>query len=96
MNTANALGFFLLGTVMQVLPRIGGGTPGDVESAQTLWLQVMSLVTGGIGGGYLLRMGLQEASTMLSRLSLRRAEAREQAAAQVTPQTMPLGVRVTF
>lgn len=98
MNTANAIGFFLLGTVMQVAPLFGGAHAG-VADGQTLWLQFMGLVTGAIGAGYLLRMGAQEVSVLLARLALRRAEGREQlaqAAHAQEGQEMPLGVRVTF
>lgn len=99
MNTANAIGFFLLGTIMQVLPLIvpleAGAGYGAAEG-QTLWLQFMGLVTGLIGSGYLLRTAAQEFSVMLTRLALRRAEAREQLAAGRGKQSMPLGVRVTF
>ncbi len=80
---------------MQVLPLLGGVTPGEAASAQTLWLQMMSVVTGAIGGGYLLRVGVAEAAAVLSRIAERRAEAREQVA-QENAQTMPVGVRVTF
>lgn len=93
MNTANALGFLLLGTVFQTLPLMGLGA----HETQTLWLQLMGLVTGAIGTGYLLRIAASEVSIALSRLALRRAEAREQfeegARAQ---QALSLGVRVTF
>jgi hypothetical protein len=96
MNTANAIGFFLLGTVMQVVPLFGGAAAGVVDG-QTLWLQFMGLVTGAIGAGYLLRMGGQEVSVLLARLALRRAEAREQFAQGArAQQAMPLGVRVRF
>jgi hypothetical protein len=96
MNTANAIGFFLLGTIMQVMPLLGGAAHSTADG-QTLWLQFMGLVTGGIGAGYLLRMGAQEMSVMLNRLALRRAEAREQMAQGArAQQAMPLGVRVRF
>jgi hypothetical protein len=95
MNTANALGFLLLGTAMQVLPLLSGGSPAGPATAQTLWLQVMSVVTGAIGGGYLMRVGLAEAVIAFSRMAERRAELREQAA-QENAQPMPVGVRVTF
>jgi hypothetical protein len=95
MNTANALGFFLLGTAMQVLPLLGGASPSEATSTQILWLQVMSVVTGAIGGGYLLRVGTAEALYAWARLAERRAEAREHRA-QENAQPMPLGVRVTF
>jgi hypothetical protein len=96
MNTANALGFFLLGTVMQALPLMSASPAYDSGTTQTMWLQLMGLVTGGIGGGYLLRMGVAEATAGWSRIAWRRAEAREQAS-QGAQQTMPLGgVRVTF
>ncbi|MGC4071425.1 MAG: hypothetical protein QM760_02680 [Nibricoccus sp.] len=100
MNTANAIGFFLLGTIMQIIARVvpfevGTGYAG--AEGQALWLEFMSLVTGALGAGYLLRLGVQEMSVVLSRFALRRAEAREQfeqgARAQ---QAMPLGVRVRF
>ena len=98
MNTANAIGFFLLGTVMQVLPLVDGSAAYGPETTQTLWLQFMGLVTGSIGGGYLVRTGFAEASVLLTRIAQRRAEAREQAAAaQGARQQMPLGgVRVTL
>lgn len=97
MNTANAIGFFLLGAVMLVLPAIGGsGASLDAQTTQTLWLQLMGIVTGFIGTGYLLRTATLEASTLLSRVALRRAEAREQRLRAATTRTMPLGVRVTF
>jgi hypothetical protein len=100
MNTANAIGFFLLGTIMQVITRIvpfevGSGYAG--AEGQTLWLEFMGLVTGAIGAGYLLRVGAQELSVVLARLALRRAEAREQFAQGArAQQSMPLGVRVRF
>ncbi len=98
MNTANAIRFFLLGTVMQVVALTASPSAGasmGVADAQTLWLQLMGLVTGVIGAGYLLRVGANEVAGMLVRASLRRAEAREQLA-QAAPQEIPLGVRVTF
>jgi hypothetical protein len=98
MNTANAIGFFLLGTVMQVLPSINGSPAYAPETTQTLWLQFMGLVTGVIGGGYLVRTGFAEASVLLTRFAQRRAEAREQAAAvQGASHQLPLGgVRVSL
>jgi hypothetical protein len=98
MNTANAIGFFLLGTVMQVLPLVDGSPAYGPETTQTLWLQVMGFVTGVIGGGYLVRAGVGEALVLLTRIAQRRAEVREQAAAaQGASQQLPLGgVRVTL
>jgi hypothetical protein len=99
MNTANAVAFFILGTVMQVLPQITslGGAGLGAQETQMLWLQFMGLVTGGIGAGYLVRMGAREASMLVGRIALRRADAREQTAQGArASQAMPLGVRVTF
>ncbi len=95
MNTANAIGFFLLGTVMQVLPWTSGAGY-DPSSTQTLWLQLMGAVTGLLGGGYLLNLGWREASAYVSQLVARRVEARERLA-QARGREIPLrGVRVTF
>ncbi|ATC64352.1 hypothetical protein CMV30_10520 [Nibricoccus aquaticus] len=100
MNTANAIGFFLLGTVMQVAALTASPSAGSsigLADTQTLWLQLMGLVTGAIGAGYLLRMGAQEMSVMLNRLVLRRSEAREQITQGARArQAMPVGVRVRF
>lgn len=100
MNIANAIGFFLLGTIMQVLPvilRLEAGATLGAEEAQALWLQFMGVVSAAIGGGYLLRIGAHEVSVMLARLAIRRAEAREQFAQGArAQQSMPLGVRVRF
>lgn len=82
---------------MQAVPQfmpLGGSTYG-AENTQTLWLQLMGLVTGFIGAGYLLRMGAREVSATVARLALRRAEVREQLP-QTAQQALPLGVRVTF
>lgn len=100
MNTSNAIAFFILGTVMQVVPRIAslaGGAGYGAAETQVLWLQFMGLVTGSIGAGYLLRMGAREASVAWSRFAQRRLEAREQLAQGEASQEVPLGgVRVTF
>jgi hypothetical protein len=99
MNTANAVAFFILGIVMQVLPQVTsmGGSGLGAQETQTLWLQFMGFVTGGMGAGYLIRMGAREAAVLVARTALRRAEAREQIAQGArAPQEMPLGVRVTF
>ncbi len=99
MNTANAIGFLLLGTVMQVVALtapesvVGGFGP---EAARTLWLQFMGLVTGALGGGYLVREGGREIVAMASRAWARRIEAREQVAQGAVRQVPHGGVRVTF
>jgi hypothetical protein len=53
MNFRHALGFFAVGAVLALIPRLA---PGLVESAgvdgsstQTIWLQIMSFVLMGIG-----------------------------------------------
>lgn len=99
MNTANAIGFLFLGTLMQVIaltaPASVVGSFGP-EEARTLWLQFMGLITGAIGGGYLVREGSREMVAMLGRTWARRVEAREQVA-QGAARRVPLGgVRVTF
>lgn len=82
---------------MQVLPLLSGGASQGSWDTQTLWLQFMGLITGMIGTGYLLRVAADEASVLLARLALRRAEVREQIAQGArAQQAMPLGVRVTF
>ena len=95
MNIANAIGFFVLGMIMQAVPQImplEGSAHG--ADTQTLWLQVMSVVTGAIGGGYLLRAGAREVSQAAARLLARRVEAK---GTRTAPATLPLaGVRVTF
>lgn len=97
MNNANAIGFLLLGTVMQTLPLVGGGTNLGAHETQTLWLQFMGLITGAIGMSYLMRTAAKEVSQVVSRLAVRRAEAREQLSQGArAQQSMPLGVRVTF
>lgn len=92
MNTANAIGFFILGAFMQVIPLVSGASYGAADS-QTLWLQFMSLITGSIGAGYLLRLAAQEVSVIAARIALRRAEARERQP-QTARQGLSLGVRV--
>lgn len=95
MNTANAIGFFLLGTVMQVLPWMNGAGY-DPSSSQTLWLHFMGAVTGLVGGSYLLNQAWRETSAYVAQLAARRLEARERLA-QARPREVPLGgVRVTF
>jgi hypothetical protein len=98
MNIANALVFVYLGTVMQVLPLLGvGAMDANLAShgASALWLQVMGLVTGGIGGSYLLREAGRESWVYAQRVLARRAEARA-LAAQGVRQAAPVGVRVSF
>ena len=66
------------------------------EEARTLWLQFMGLITGAIGGGYLVREGSREMIAMLNRAWARRIEAREQVAQGAVRQVPLGGVRVTF
>ena len=61
MNLPNVIGFFGLGFVMEVLPRlapewVGGGASRVGANMGALWLAVMGAVMMIIGGAYLARM----------------------------------------
>ena len=56
MNFRHALGFFAVGAVLALLPRIAPGwCPADGvdgSSTRTIWLQIMSFVQMGLGVSY--------------------------------------------
>jgi hypothetical protein len=59
MNDLNALIFGLIGTSMELLPRVFPSwfppTGADQASARALWLDVVGAVQIGMGAGYILR-----------------------------------------
>jgi hypothetical protein len=56
MNFRHALGFFAVGAVLALIPRIAPGwclpTGVDGSSTRTIWLQIMSFVLMGLGVSY--------------------------------------------
>ena len=54
MTLPNVLGFFGIGFVMEVLPRLG--TEATDSATSLLWLTTMGAVMMVIGGSYLVRM----------------------------------------
>ena len=56
MNFRRALGFFAVGAVFALLPRIAPGlfpaTGADGSSTRMIWLQIMSLLQMGLGLSY--------------------------------------------
>jgi hypothetical protein len=69
MNAANALIFAVLGSAMEILPRLFPGwiahQGGDCGAARALWLAVMGTVQIGLGLGYLVRAHLVPLSVRL-------------------------------
>jgi hypothetical protein len=56
MNFRHALGFFAVGAVLALIPRIAPGwcpsTGVDGSSTRTIWLQIMSFIQLGLGVSY--------------------------------------------
>ncbi len=96
MNNANAVGFLLLGTLFQVLPWLGASELG-ANANRTLWLQIMGVVTGGVGVVFLLNSAVGALSAAIARLALRRQHAGvEFAQGARAHQSMSLEGRATF
>lgn len=107
MNTANAWGFLLLGSLMNFMPLIAPSTvaapvgPGDMSTA-TLWLHFMGSLVSGIGGAYLSRTALYHAPVLLVQLldlgsrALRPvAQPVARVASAASSNSAPIGARVT-
>ena len=68
MNLANAFGFLVLGSVMNLVPSFA---PSSVAS--DLWLHFMGCVVGGIGSTYVLREGALKLPTLVGAIGARLA-----------------------
>ncbi len=69
MNSPNAFGFLGLGILMQVLPDVAPSLIGHAalatQSTGALWMEFMSYVVVGIGGGHFVHQGAQRLSVLL-------------------------------
>ena len=83
MNSSNAIGFVVLGSIMNAVPTLlpSEFTQGLVVAGMTssaLWLHFMGVVVGSIGGGHLLKEGF--ASMRLASRALRQVRTQRAAA----------------
>lgn len=70
MNIKNALGFFVLGLLMNATPVVAQSLTGTAflaeSSVRQVWLEFMSWVVGGIGFAYVAREGAVRVSVALA------------------------------
>ena len=73
MTLENAVGFFLLGTLMRILPWVAPGSMGaraiDGQSTGALWLEFMGILLLVLGGTHLLRPLFSATWMQLKRLA---------------------------
>jgi hypothetical protein len=102
MNTANAWGFLVFGSLMNFMPTIAPAlvappSPAG-DSVASLWLHFMGAVVGTIGGGYLSRAAYRQAPTLLAQaaqVGLRTLRPITRPAARGATSRVPVGARVT-
>jgi hypothetical protein len=84
MNSSNAIGFIVLGSIMNAVPTLipSGFTEGMMIAGMTssaLWLHFMGLVVGSIGGGHLVKEGFAS-MRLASRTALKQVRVQRAAA----------------
>ena len=84
MNSSNAIGFIVLGSIMNAVPTLipSGFADGLMIAGMTssaLWLHFMGIVVGTIGSGHLLKEGFAS-MRLASRTALKQVRAQRGAA----------------
>ena len=84
MNSSNAIGFIVLGSIMNAVPALipsgfSAGLMIEGMTSSALWLHFMGLVVGSIGSGHMLKEGIAS-MRLASRTALKQVRAQRAAA----------------
>lgn len=98
MNSPNAFGFLVLGALMHVAPDIA---PSMVNHAATvaasstaaIWMEFMSYVIAGIGGGHFVHQGASRLSVLVTAVLPLVPRAVEPLGAKPVPARVPSGAQ---